>query len=77
MLKTVKNREKSVEKEEFGKDLQNLKERYGVDFEPSITFPQYNILPEEVQLALVVLKNHKAKLTIALRERETKNGNQS
>lgn len=33
-----------------------------------ISFPRYNILPDEVRLALSVLKNHGMKITIALDE---------
>lgn len=58
---------------EFAQKLKDLKDEYKVDFDISITFPQYNILPEEVRLATIILNNHKARLAINLKERKDDN----
>lgn len=33
-----------------------------------LSFPQYNIIPDDVRLALNILKAHKMKITIALED---------
>ncbi len=48
--------------EEFYKELEPLLKKYNVLLSAEVKFPQYNILPDDVQLALKVLANHDANL---------------
>lgn len=52
--------------------LKLIEEQEMVTIKPIITFPQYNpnYLPDEVKLALQVLKNHKVQLVIQAAAKE-------
>lgn len=47
---------------EFEQKLHELCDEYHRDIIATVSFPQYAILPAEVQLANVVLKNHGGRL---------------
>lgn len=47
---------------QFEAELANLQERYQIAMNVSIEFPIYRVLPDEVKLAVEVIKNHKFQL---------------
>lgn len=54
----------------FEKELQQLKEKYNIDPVATLEFPQYKILPDEVLLALEVIKRHQYKIMLSYKEIE-------
>ena len=50
------------------KEIQQILKDYNCRLHYRITFPQYRVLPEEVQLALSVLARHGMKITIEIKE---------
>lgn len=52
----------------YEQKLQNLKKEMGLDPVVTIEFPQYKILPIEVQLALKVLEKHEYKFMLTYKE---------
>jgi len=49
----------------FEKELKELKAKYGIDPVATLEFPQYRVLPEEVQLALKIIEKHKYKIMLS------------
>ena len=43
--------------------------RQGLEFGYEISFPRYNIIPDDVRLALNILKNHGMKISIVLKNK--------
>ena len=65
----IKKEENKVNKvESFKKDLENLKQKYNLDFLVNIDFPKYKILPVEVQLALEVIKKNDFQFVLNFKE---------
>lgn len=60
----------SLEKVE--KDIQKILKRHGAYFKYKLTFPMYNILPEEVNLALKILEKHNMHIVVELKEKKSK-----
>ena len=52
----------------YEQKLQELKKETGLEPVVTIEFPQYKILPLEVQLALKVLENHQYKFMLTYKE---------
>ena len=46
---------------EFRIKEEELKKEFGVGYTIDMSFPQYNILPEELELALLIIKRHNPK----------------
>lgn len=53
---------------EYEKRLKILENEIGVEPTASIEFPQYRVLPEEVQLALLVIQRHQYKIMLTYKE---------
>lgn len=76
MEKTEKNQEnsenqekvKESEREQFQKELEALREKYHLDLVPVMDFFEYKVLPEELQLALLILGKHKVRYIFKLVE---------
>ena len=68
--KTQNSQENSEKerKENFTQELEKLRNKYQLDLLPSLDFYEYKVLPEEVQLALLVLNKHKARYIFSLVE---------
>jgi len=49
----------------FQEGLAALSKEHNIALHCEMIFPQYNILPEEVQLALKVISNHKGKYQVS------------
>lgn len=47
-------------------EIEEVLKKYNLILIPRIEFPQYNILPDSVQLSLKVLEEHKPKFGIVL-----------
>ena len=65
------NKEKDnlqISKEKFTEELNALREKYGLDLLPTMDFFEYKVLPEEVQLALLILNKHKVRYVFNLVE---------
>ncbi len=56
--------------EEVGKQIQELLKKNNLVMKSKISFPIYNILPDEVVLALKVLDKHEMKITTILTEKK-------
>ena len=54
--------------EELSKEFNELKKKYGLEMVISLDFPEYKVLPAEVQLALAVISKHKNKFLIGFKE---------
>lgn len=54
--------------------LQALCEKYHVKRVNSMDFPQYKIFPEEVQLALLILQNHRGNFVVRYEDLDNPNG---
>lgn len=52
-------------KEIFLNEIVSLAKQYNLTPQTILSFPQYNILPSEVELALLILKEHKAQYIIS------------
>ena len=46
----------------FSEELEKLKDKYQIEMNTKISFPVYNILPLEVELAIRILTNHRMKV---------------
>lgn len=84
MEENKENQEKVEEKtdsqkrhDDFFADLKALSEKYKVDFNISIDFPEYKVLPDELQLALMVMSKHKNRFILGLKDTEVQHGNES
>jgi len=55
------------------KEIQVILKKYNLKMGYEITFPIYNILPDEVQLALKVLAKHGMKIIFTLESLSKKN----
>jgi hypothetical protein len=55
--------------EEYEKKLKELEEKYKLSPIVTIEFPQYKVLPVEVQLALAVLEKHEYKFMLSYKEK--------
>lgn len=55
-------------KASFTKEFEELKKKYNLDFSPLLNFPEYRIIPDDVQLALVVINKHKTNYILNLVE---------
>jgi len=64
------NPEKNLEKrkKEFQKESDSLKKKYNIDIDISLTFPQYKILPVEVELAVAIINKQIVNYHIGLKE---------
>ena len=56
----------------FNKELDAVLEKYDLVIITKMEFPQYNIVPDEVKLAVSVLNNHKVQLTSNVTEKPKK-----
>ena len=56
--------------EEVGKQIQELLKKNNLIMKSKISFPIYNILPDEVVLALKILDKHGMKVTTILTEKK-------
>jgi hypothetical protein len=54
--------------EGFEKELADLKKKYGLNPVATIEFPQFKILPIEVELALKILEANKYKIMLTYKE---------
>jgi hypothetical protein len=54
----------------YEEDLKQLDEKYGLDRSISMEFPQYNIFPDELKLALLVVQSHKPTFMFRYKERK-------
>lgn len=52
----------------FNDELDALMSKYHLKLQGDMDFPQYKILPPEVQLALIVLEQHKARFMFKLED---------
>ena len=59
---------KDIKIKEVNKAIQSLLKKNSLVMDYNIDFPVYKQMPEEVQLALLVLTNHKMKIQFILRE---------
>jgi hypothetical protein len=57
---------------EVGDQLLKNLSKHNLKLSYELSFPRYNIMPDEVRLALSVLKTHGMKITLALEEIEKK-----
>ena len=55
--------------EKYEEKIKELDKEFNLSPVVSIEFPQYKILPVEVQLALKVLENHEYKLMLSYKEK--------
>lgn len=56
----------------YEKELEELKDKYGLNPVVTLEFPQYRKLPAEVLLALEVIKKHDHKYMLSYKEKEEK-----
>ena len=56
--------------EEFSKEFNELLQKYNVTPQIHLDFPDYKNLPAEVQLALLVINNHKNNFVLNFKENE-------
>ena len=68
----MENQEKNEKVEDFTKELQTLKEKYQLDFSVAIDFPDYKVLPSDLQLALAVMSRHRLSYVLGFKDLETK-----
>ena len=54
--------------EGFEKELTDLKKKYGLNPVATLEFPQFKILPIEVELALKVLEKNEYKIMLTYKE---------
>lgn len=54
------------------KETQEILSKYNLKFHYKLTFPVYNVLPDEVKLALNILEKHGMNIIIEFREKESK-----
>jgi hypothetical protein len=54
--------------EEYEKKVKELDKTYNLSPVVTIEFPQYRVLPDEVQLALKVLERHEYKFMLSYKE---------
>jgi hypothetical protein len=68
----MKNEKMSIEKkiELFEKELGELLEKHNLDMTIMMDFPEYRILPEEIQLAIIVLNKHRMQYKISYKEKQ-------
>ena len=52
----------------FEQELENLKKKYGLNPVATLEFPQFKILPIEVELALKVLEKNDYKIMLTYKE---------
>jgi hypothetical protein len=55
-------------KEGFNKELNEIREKYKLDISPLIDFVDYKIIPEEVQLSLMIINKHRTQYIFKLVE---------
>jgi len=60
--------QENTKKEEFTKEYEALRKKYGLELSPAMDFYEYKVLPEEVQLALLILNKHKVRYVFNLVE---------
>jgi len=51
-------------KQKFGEEFNNLLKKYNYKVQVSLNFPEYKILPTDLQLALVIIDKHKNEFLI-------------
>ncbi len=54
--------------EKANEEIQEVLKKYHVKVDQSIEFPVYRILPDEIQLALNILKKHGMKIVFFLKD---------
>lgn len=60
--------QETTKKENFTKEYNELREKYKLDLIPTMDFYEYKVLPEELQLALLILNKHKVRYVFNLVE---------
>lgn len=55
--------------DEAEKQIKEIMDKNKLQFSYEISFPIYKILPDQVKLALSVLKSHGMKITVVLKEK--------
>lgn len=76
MFRKNKKQEKIQEKtniDVFAEKLEQLKREYNVDFQISLSFPEFNILPADIQLAMLVINKHRVGFNIKFIDTNGKN----
>ena len=68
----MKNEKLSIEKkiELFEKEFRELLEKHNLDMTILMDFPQYRVLPEEVQLAIIVLTKNMIQYKLSYKEKQ-------
>ena len=56
----------------FFEDLKKLQEQHKGNIDISIDFPDYKVLPDDLQLALMVMSKHKLRYVIGFKKLEVK-----
>lgn len=64
-----------AKKQKFGEEFNNLLKKYNYKLQVNLNFPEYKILPPELQLALVVIDKHKNEFLINFIDLGEKNAN--
>lgn len=75
--KTVEKSDFQKRADEFLKQLELLKNTHRIDFQIQLDFPEYKILPNDLQLALAVISKHKMTYVLGFKDTEIVNGNKS
>jgi hypothetical protein len=60
---------------EFRKDFEELLKKYNLTMKVTLEFPEYKILPTDVQLALIVISKHKNMFITNFVKKEEKDAN--
>ncbi len=55
--------------DEAHEKITNILEEYKLKTNFEVSFPQYKVLPDEVKLALIILKKHDMKINLILEEK--------
>lgn len=51
-------------------EIREVLKKYNVEIDYVLRFPDDPVIPEELQLALIIIKNHKMKISFALKSKE-------
>jgi len=75
IIETVEKLDFQKRVDDFIKELDVLKAKYKVDFKISIDFPDYKVLPDDLQLGLRVVGKHRMNYIVGFSDTEVKDAN--